>query len=337
MRQNWAIDTIYPLRSGQEVRLHNVQPFAKAPNSHLYGGMTGNGYGQSVLVKSIDNWNSVIPLVEMPMNAGYITSIHVVSGTEVLVGTSVGKIFRSVADFTTVTQALKMTTSGAYPRNWSFAGKGNLVFVGEYGWKNDANNARRVYMSQDGGATWAEVYQIVQQTNAHVHKLLLDPYTDALWVSNGDSPGNRALTKLEAPNYNVGTVVFNDIQPTDGIAFQDYILWCQDSGPYGVYKHNKADDTKTLVLDLATDYPEYADTAYTMVAGPNGAVYFATHPDVNPASKVGIWRAFPPHEEWEFIADCPYKIATMVAVDSDNKGVLMNNLKLSHWSKKLRA
>lgn len=322
-KPDWTYTTVSPiLNSAPEA---DVLPFI-ANGSVIYGAGTATGYTGEVVVSGDSTWETVTPIVELPAAAGAVSGMHIV-GAWLLVGTMNGYVYRIAVGGSTATEVLHMTTSGALARNWSFASKGDLVFVGEYGAKTTEDNARRVYRSDDAGETWAEVFQIYHGVGAHVHKLLLDPYTDILWVANGDGTPMR-LTKLSPPNYNSGVEVFTDMQPTDGIAFQDYFLWAMDSTPLGVMRHIKSDDSKTLVLDLPTQYPALSDTAYSMLQGPDGAVYFSTHPDVTPTKPGAIWKSYAPFTNWDLLTTLqtdgvPTHIAILVAVD--NNGFLVSS------------
>jgi hypothetical protein len=344
MRQDYDVVEKYATYDSKYI---SGLPHCVTPNGYIYG-VYYNENGAESLVQSVNGWDTVMVKCSLPANAGKVVSMYAVSDTIILIGTISGKIFRSMSPFSSVSLIFTMATSGAYAQNWSWASKGSLVFVGEYGFKDTTNNARRVYKSTDSGATFTETYQIPQVADTHVHKLLLDPYTDILWISNGDSVAGRALRKLEPPNYNVATTVFTTIQPTWGIAYQDYILWVQDSNPYGVYKHNKADDTLELVLNLSTLYPTYADTAYCAYADADGTFYFTTNPDSLPTRSAIVLKSVAPHTTWELVTiiDSIGKRAGIPNIITNNSKGLLCILTLASgkipiyirkWNKNLRV
>lgn len=63
------------------------------------------------------------------------------------------------------------------------------LFAGEYGgaWED---TCAYVYRSEDGGDTWALVYQCPSR---HVHFVSADPYTNKVYASIGDGPGRYQL------------------------------------------------------------------------------------------------------------------------------------------------
>ena len=324
MRKEWNIKELLPNLDGTNEILYNAIPRICNSVGIIYGsGKLNNSNGEGVF-RSADNWGIVTPLVSLPKGSGKISSMYMVSDTVIMVGTSFGQLFRFASPFSAVTKVMQMTTVGAYPVSWSWTSKGNLVFVSEYGWKGDTNNSRRVYKSPDAGVTWAEVYQIPQVSGTHIHKILLDPYTDILWVSNGDTVPR--LTKLDPPDYTVGTVISTAIQPTWGIVFEDYILWIQDNAPSGVYKMLKSDNSLSLVLNLATDFPSYRDTAYGAITDPTGRVFYATHPDVYNSLPCGFFTSDPPHDNWELICEIKglqnHRIGITHFVKADINGVI---------------
>lgn len=327
MRKSWTMKEIFPARSAVGGIIYNHAPFTKTPNGKIFGSAIIPGATGEAIVISTDNWGTLSPACYMPPGSGKVSSMYAVNDNTLLIGTITGKIYRTVNPFSTLTLVMTMTTPLAYPRPWSFAGKGNVVFVGEYGNKNTSNNARRVYRSIDAGVSWAEVFQIDNVVGAHVHKLLLDPFTDVLWVCSGDF-AQAKIRKVDPPNYNVGTIISTTLQPTGGIAFQDFILWCQDGTPYGVIKQNKADNSFSVVLDLATEFPNYADTIYhAMILDSNNKLYIATSPDVK-RGDVGLFSSNFPYDHWVLEAQVPKAahgkvgIDHFISVDSDNLGII---------------
>lgn len=294
MRTEWTI----------EIMNDRLIPFASFPDGSIIGGGSRENLNGQHVVTSNDNWLTTTTKFVMPTGAGLISCMHVVSSTVVLIGTSVGKIYRTVSPFTSVTEVLQMAGTSAWPRSWSFTSKGNLVFVGEYGSKSigATQNGRRVYKSSDGGATWTQNFISPHTNGQHLHKLLIDPYTDDLFVCHGDGSPYTGITKLSPPNYDVGTVIVNDIQPTGGLVFQDFMLWVQDSGVGGIYKHFKGDNSKILVLDLRS-FPQYDDTGFNglIYDAANQTAYYGTHPSVTASKDVSLFKSVFPFDSWEFI------------------------------------
>lgn len=300
MRTDWTIKINYK---------HEVIPYCTFTDGTVVGGGKIDGVSGQYVVFSTDDWNTVTRKFSIPVGSARITAIYPVNDNTLLVGTNSGRVYRSIAPFNTCTEVLKMTGTLGYPWTWSFTSKGNLVFTSEYGMKDISPeaNARRVYKSTDGGVTWTQNYIIPHTNNAHVHKILLDPFTDILWVTNGDGASVRGVTKLIPPDYTQAEIVFTSIQPTGGIAFPDFIIWIQDNAPYGVYKHTKSTNSLELILDLTKDFPEYADTGFEgLIYNPDEkCIYYGTNPSVNKTKTTGVFRSLYPFNQWELIAAYP--------------------------------
>ena len=305
------IKRIIPTRKDTTFKCRYNIPFTSSPNETIFGVAKTYEVSSSGevlrLVNSLDGWQSVTPLAFLPKGAGSITGMYCISDDIILIATINGLIYRSVSPFDSLTLVLKMTTVGAYARNWSFTGSedGSLVFIGEYGFKDSSNNARRIYMSTNLGETFTEVAYIPQSTGSHVHKILYDNFTDILWVSNGDLVTNRRLSKLSPPNYDNLQIINTTIQPTDGLVFNDFLLWCQDSTPFGLYKQNKSDNSLELIFNISSLFPEYADTAYYM-AYDGQYLYFTTTPDSSDIIPSAIFMSVYPFTDWKFVTKLPH-------------------------------
>jgi|GEM_PF-1902474 len=277
---------------------YHFYPLAAHNGSIYCGDVNGNIYQRPGNIET-PGWCRNIGVREK------ITTINFFGDDVMIIGTLKGSIFRSEPPYTTFTKVLQMTGILAWPRTWSVAGDDTIIFVGEYGSKDmgPQYNGRRVYKSIDNGVTWQQCWISPFENGSHIHKLLLDPVSKDLYVCTGDGVDYARVFKLSPPNYDTGNVVATGIQPTGGLMFDDFILWVQDSGPYGIYKQDKSTYSLELVFDLS-QYPDYSDTGFDGLAlSPDGIVYYATYPSVDANNKkIGLFRSKPPYADWELLS-----------------------------------
>jgi len=124
----------------------------------------------------------------------YVRGIKVLSdGSWLLVfgpGTSggpgrAGHLFRSVDKGTTWTHVLAYERGFTAP--WGFAIRANEIAAGEYGALFQEDNCRRIYYSDDFGATWSKIYELEPNPKSHIHMVAFPPGdTNSLYVSTGD-------------------------------------------------------------------------------------------------------------------------------------------------------
>lgn len=172
--------------------------------SYFNGIATSTDYGVTITARQnfLDSTWSVGAVAETP-------------GGELLVALTksgqAGVLFRSTGwNGTTATSwAQVLTSSGAgcvFRNEWSLSSKGHApswskhagaMFVSEYGPQADTaatlqQGAIRVWMSSDDGATWREIFNLVNQwaaqsyTRLHVHAVAYDPWAGRVIVTQGD-------------------------------------------------------------------------------------------------------------------------------------------------------
>lgn len=159
------------------------------------------------------------------------------------------------ANWTKVITASSGYFSGAYGKSV----RGNVVLYSTYGDKDALNPPRHLYISRDYGRTFkeVEVRAIADMPDAnhfHLHDCEYDPFTDRIWVSNGDQT-NSAIQFSDDWGES-WHVISGKGQPTNIIALPDRILLGTDDKPDGfkvIYKNNllpkqlyTADDVEVL-------------------------------------------------------------------------------------------
>jgi len=76
---------------------------------------------------------------------------------------------------------------GGTALGWSLASdKAGNLFVGEYG-PLSAGVANRLWRSGDLGHSWEVIFEAPERDGVHIHRVAVDPYTQDLWVTHGDS------------------------------------------------------------------------------------------------------------------------------------------------------
>jgi hypothetical protein len=158
---------------------------------------------------------------------------------------------------------------GYVPRWGWMAVSGNEVVVGEYGYRFQYDNPRRIYYSDDYGATWTKIYQPDAQSGMHAHLAAFAPGdTSTVYISYGDG-GYRRLVKLvhasgskKDPNnwINNGAVVL--MQPTSVCSDGRYLYFGKDGSSSEVphiIRLDPVDDNLKSVLNI----PARLDTFVT--------------------------------------------------------------------------
>lgn len=130
------------------------------------------------------------------------------------------------------------------PRPVQRPGAGTVLVVPEYT-ATQPGTGMSLWVSTDGGATWAKVRTIdVKDSgiNAHWHGAIFDPLRERIWASNGDGPNSwfgysddlgstwvGVPFDTDDPLYD-GSSIFQ--QPTLLIDFGEYVALSPDRGPF---------------------------------------------------------------------------------------------------------
>lgn len=196
-----------------------------------------------------------------------------------------------------------LTTTGGYIRGywsattaWSFgddtiaAGTSRIGLAAEYGGQTTGSGdqtakARRVYLTQDYGATWTPILDLYTRygsgtvTNMHVHWAGYDPYWKRIWVLIGDNPlaegyanypiiysddlgATWTAVPAVAPNIDPANGYF---QSTTAAFLPDSILFGHDVAP-GLMRINRA-AYRTIGTIQQTAYPAGHSTNSFIAAG----------------------------------------------------------------------
>jgi hypothetical protein len=204
--------------------LNNLVPIALLPNlliaasgTQVYGSTDGVNFQP----------RGVLPYSLPGEECAYGTP-----GGSLLVYLSDGQLWRSADAGETFIPVLQFPP-GCYPAYWNFAALGTVVFVSEYGEKNQPDNPRRIYRSWDDGATWTVVYNPPAELGYHDHKIIADPSTGWVYQAHGDTThGVLCSTDLGE----TWSLIHDFYQPTGGIVRPGAIYWGQDGGTVSVQR-----------------------------------------------------------------------------------------------------
>lgn len=157
-------------------------------------------------------------------------------------------------------------SSGMFSTAYGKSVRGNVVLYSVYGNKDPLNPPRHLYISRDYGRTFAEVEvraiaDMPDVNHFHLHDCEYDPFTDRIWVSNGDQ-SNSAIQFSD--DWGESWHVISGVsQATNIIALPDRILLGTDGWPDGfkvIYKNNllpkqiyTEDDVKVLYAPLLNE------------------------------------------------------------------------------------
>ena len=133
--------------------------------------------------------------------------------------------------------------------------RSGLVVCSEYGSQSNASTpltggAGRVWLSLDHGATWREIWNLIERfgtRNHHMHGVCYDPFSDAIFMSFGDGyagdPAKSGIawtTEWDKPkaditwNWVVGPVSSATFQVTSMVATDAGIIALADGNPDGI-------------------------------------------------------------------------------------------------------
>ena len=204
------------------------------------------------------------------------------------------ELFRSVDGGNTFHKVLDIA-SGA-PYHWSIASQNGTMFLSEYGYKGESDNARRIYRSLDFGESWEVVYEPEPMHNYHNHKILIAD--EVVYQSVGDWPHNKIIRSVDRGE--TWELAVDGIHPTGAVVFDTHILWGLDSGGYpnsGVARYSRI--SGEIESFWHPPYP-FEGSSYSMAMA-NGIVYaiFLSYSgDSHPAS---IFFSRDEGETWEML------------------------------------
>jgi hypothetical protein len=146
---------------------------------------------------------------------------------------------------------------------------GNL-FLGEYGPK-EAAYSKTLWKSADDGRNWSAVFTAPARNGLHIHRVVVDPYTQDVWFTTGDGSENRGVYRSTDGGTHF-TRVF-DSQAT-AIAFTaDSIYFGEDHNKKGRISKTSRDAGGYREVLRASSHGSYGGSVYDMAVARSGRVY----------------------------------------------------------------
>lgn len=278
-----------------------------------------------VLLQSTDEWETLDQI--HVFDEGYnLQAIRELDNGELIVSTNrdetVGRkaklwlstgYQRSNPTAATWTEVLEAGAPQAnFNNSWGLHVYQNIVVAGEYGLRGE-DGARRVYLSEDYGQTFALVFdqKNVTATNpdnqpewtqsGHVHTAAWDPYWSRLWVVVGDSPSTATYysdDKGQTWHYVEGSGGPSPaVQYTGIMPLPDMVIFGSDRAPNGVHAYRrttKADMpviTPLLLVDDADVITRVFQLPYRRDWQPTTPTYFAASGAAGVGSSVIVGTA----------------------------------------------
>lgn len=249
--------------------------------NYLYGKIEPN-----ILYKTLTTNGIRIPIYEFDKE-DKIISIYTLKNGSMLVGTSEsrwldrqnGKVYLSKDGGLSFKKVLDLEIGDAY--HWSYASDDEgYVYISEYGYKGEDNNARRIYQSKDYGESFDNIYEPKREEGYHNHKIHVDRKDkNKIYQVVGDD--NKRLLISEDRGKTWRTVWWGNYHPTSIIDMGDHLLMGLDGAPYsGIIRFDKKTEEVSEALKLSS--PE-GGSVYTMLYN-RGTIYagFMSYGDKDP-------------------------------------------------------
>jgi hypothetical protein len=242
------------------------------PNGMYYAGY------QDKIYKSVDkgaNWTEIYTVPGAPEtirrvfcdSRGYVF----VSGYKNI---SAFGMYRSVDGGDTWTQVLALDASCGI---WGMDedAQGNL-YAGEYSWNSQGHG--KIWKSVDGGAVWNLVYAystIGSDNDHHVHDLRVDPVTDWIYATLGDTLTEKLIRSRDGGA--TWTTIVEGGKQLLAIAFLGGYVYIGSDDPPNVIVRFQDDGSDTVTPEIVFTYPTGYGLPNVYSGGEgNGKVFFGT-------------------------------------------------------------
>lgn len=273
---------------------YHLRNFANDHEGQVYGSMG------SELHRIVENGNRSELIHRFPEK---INGIHVSRAGSIIVSTdddhwnpdSACKVFRSI-DGGESFELIKTITGGS-ALWWSIASdKAENLYVGEYGPRR-LGMSKTVWKLASGESEWKAVFMAPNNDRAHIHRVAVDPFTEALWVSVGDGRNNAAIYRSLDQGENWEQVLKSQ---ATGVAFtHDAIYWGEDAQDDGmVTRHRRGDDQTEAVLK-ASGHGNFGGSIYSLAVGKAGHVYAALMKYPGQSHAASLWRG--KDHDWQLL------------------------------------
>lgn len=172
--------------------------------------------------------------------------------------------------------------AGCY--DWHMSVHGSKILVSEYGSRDPRTDWGRVWYSEDNGLTWREAFRAIEHyqdgvadgeviSQTHIHGVMIDTYTDNLFVIAGENNSNIFYSNNKGKSWQVipirrqllGNQNLSYMQVVNGMPFKSCIIFGSDLMNFGGFlRINRLRDGGFSELEYAhATYPfKFAGTKY---------------------------------------------------------------------------
>jgi len=180
-----------------------------------------------------------------------------------------------------------------YPDYWGWTGvNGNEAVIGEYAYRDQENNPRRIYYTDNYGASWSKIYEPAAQSGRHCHLVTFAPNdTSVIYISYGDSV-YRKLVKIE--HYggdkkdinNWGNepseIILAKTQPTAAYGDGKYIYFGRDGSDRhpNILRLDTSNDNLETVLHIPKRQADCPESPYAFSGGTGNIFSITKYKDV---------------------------------------------------------
>ncbi|MFT5115738.1 MAG: photosystem II stability/assembly factor-like uncharacterized protein [Parasphingorhabdus sp.] len=195
------------------------------------------------------------------------------------------RIYRSVDGGQSFKQIWTMQDSSVLWWSITSNSKGD-VFLGEYG-PRDIGISKRVWRSTNEGETWQVVFQADNNDRLHIHRVIVDPFTDDIWITVGDGSKNRGafVSRDGADSWQR----LLDTQATSIIFTSNAVYFGEDHRKYGRVSRYDRDSGQYEEVFQAADFGNYGGSVYDLGLGDGGNVYVPTMKYDNQDHIASLW------------------------------------------------
>jgi hypothetical protein len=172
---------------------------------------------------------------------------------------------------------------------WSIdSDRDGRLYIAEYG-PQQKDMSKTLWRSHDDGSSWQAIYHAPDNTETHLHRIAVDPYTDDLWLTMGDGK-NRAM--LKSSDHGAHWQKIKRLQAT-AVAFgPNAIYWGKDQKDHpGILRYDRK--SKRFKYYFKPDkYGNYGGSIYDMLRLPSGELVapFLKYPNQEHVASVWIGR-----------------------------------------------
>ena len=186
--------------------------------------------------------------------------------------------------------------NGGCPVWMSISSDRDYVYIGEYGPKKP-NVSKTVWKHNLNSGQWDIIFQAPLNSKSHIHRVAVDPYTNYLWVTIGDTRKNRGVFLSKDQGESWQQVL--DSQAT-GIAFStDKIYWGEDKKDYGWVSATDKQGNNSAVVFNAKNFGNYAGSIYNLVALPDGGLLVPIMKYADSDNAASLWHF--DQQNWELL------------------------------------